>query len=117
MGIFSSTVSFAATSNWAGRLPGNHGNIYTGMVTKATNKRTGVAEATKVPNSGINVWIQKNRGSGALLASKPKSIYTKNVKINIDYHSYYAVGNKVCGGVENKSSGPLGFSNGTIDFR
>ena len=117
IGIFSCTASFATSASWNGRLPGNYGNLYTDMVTKSTNNRTAVAIAKTVPNSGIRIKIHKDKGSGALAASDAKTITKAGVKTNITYHSYYTVGNQVRGAIENRSSGPLGFSSGTIDLK
>lgn len=117
IGIFSCTASFAASSSWSGRLPGNYGNLYTGMVTKSTNNRTAVAVAKKIPKSGIRIKIHKDKGSGALAASDAKTITKAGVKTNISYHSFYTVGNQVRGAIENRSSAPLGFSSGTIDLK
>lgn len=115
--IFSCTASFATSASWDGRLPGNYGNLYTEIVTKSTNNRTAVAEAKQVPSSGIRIQIHKDKGSGALAASDAKTISKEGVKTNITYHSYYTVGNQVRGAIENRSSGPLGFSSGKIDLK
>ena len=94
IGIFSCTASFASSSSWSGRLPGNYDNLYTGMVTKSTNNRTAVAVAKKIPKSGIRIKIHKDKDSGALAASDAKTITKAGVKTNISYHSFTLLGIK-----------------------
>lgn len=117
IGIFSCTASFAASAGWSGVLPQNHGNMYTSTVTKSTSQTKGSAVATSLPSDGVNVWIQTGKDSAALRATNIAAVKVKNTKYTLTYSGYYNKGRQVYGGVENRGTGLLKYTKGTIDFK
>lgn len=117
IGIFSCTSSFAASAGWSGILPQNYGNMYTSTVTKSTSNTKGSAVATSLPSNGVNVWVQTGKDSAALRATNVASVTIKSVPYTLTYSGYYNSGRQVYGGVENKGTGVLKYTAGTVDFK